>query len=253
MVWPDLGPSSRLEKDPTYGAKSRPSQNSKGFATQGTQTSPDFAGQGSQQTSQPAIGAQSAPQQPRKPRRPLAKQYAIAARERRLRQEYNNHHRPPKEEDIWICQFCEYESIFGQPPQHLIRQYEAKDRRERRRLAEKRRLLEKAKMKGRKVKKGNKNSNKNANTGNQSNQQAQKQHSDQPAVNDQLQISGTQSEDHVLDGYDEENNQATGSTLSQTPSKIPQPVKQTQVHSLRPPSGSGNTTRGSSAIHDTYF
>jgi len=39
----------------------------------------------------------------------------------------------------------------------LIRQYEIKDRKERRRLAEKRRLLEKAKLKGRKGKKQSKN------------------------------------------------------------------------------------------------
>lgn len=44
----------------------------------------------------------------------------------------------------------------------LIRQYEIKDRKERRRLAEKRRLLEKAKMKGRKGKKATKNAAKNA-------------------------------------------------------------------------------------------
>lgn len=52
--------------------------------------------------------------------------------------------------EIWICEFCEYESIFGEAPEALMRQYEIKDRRERRRLAEKRRLLEKAKQKGKK-------------------------------------------------------------------------------------------------------
>ena len=43
------------------------------------------------------------------------------------------------------------------PPVALIRQYEIKDRAERKRVAEKRRLLEKAKAKGRKGKKGSKN------------------------------------------------------------------------------------------------
>jgi hypothetical protein len=76
--------------------------------------------------------------------------YVLAARQRRLQQEYNNLQHPPAPEDIWICEFCEYESIFGEPPHALIRQYEIKDRKERRRLAEKRRLLEKAKLKGRK-------------------------------------------------------------------------------------------------------
>jgi hypothetical protein len=86
-----------------------------------------------------------------RPRRP-GKEYALAARQRRLQQEYNNYHHPPSGDEIWICEFCEYESIFGSPPEALMRQYEIKDRRERRRLAEKRRLLEKAKMKGRKGK-----------------------------------------------------------------------------------------------------
>lgn len=89
--------------------------------------------------------------------------YALAARQRKLQQEYNNLQHPPAPEDVWICEFCEYESIFGQPPYALIRQYEIKDRKERRRLAEKRRLLEKAKLKGRKGKKQTKNAAKAAN------------------------------------------------------------------------------------------
>ena len=71
-----------------------------------------------------------------------------------MQQQHNNYYHPPKDEDVWICQFCEYESIFGAPPEALVREYEIKDRRERKRLAEKRRLLEKAKMKGRKGRKG---------------------------------------------------------------------------------------------------
>ena len=94
--------------------------------------------------------------QGKKPRRRRGDIYALAARQRRLQQEYANLHHPPVPEDVWICEFCEYESIFGVQPTALIRQYEVKDRRERRRLAEKRRLLEKAKMKGRKGKKATK-------------------------------------------------------------------------------------------------
>lgn len=52
--------------------------------------------------------------------------------------------------EIWICEFCEYESIFGERPEALIRQYDIKERRERRRLREKQRLLDKAKAKGKK-------------------------------------------------------------------------------------------------------
>lgn len=52
--------------------------------------------------------------------------------------------------EIWVCEFCEYESIFGERPEALLRQYDLKERRERRRLREKQRLLDKAKQKGKK-------------------------------------------------------------------------------------------------------
>lgn len=102
------------------------------------------------QTHSTAPNASGANAQGKKPRRRKGDVYVLAARQRRLQQEYNNLQHPPAPEDIWICEFCEYESIFGEPPHALIRQYEIKDRKERRRLAEKRRLLEKAKLKGRK-------------------------------------------------------------------------------------------------------
>jgi hypothetical protein len=79
-----------------------------------------------------------------------------AAKQRRQQTEYQNYHHPPTPEDVWICEFCEYETIFGRPPEALIRQYEIKDRRRRRKEAERRRLLAKAKMKSRKGKKASK-------------------------------------------------------------------------------------------------
>lgn len=130
----------------------------RGSATQGTQTSPNMA-QMNQNSQQPQQAAQPAG---RKKKRSPGSVYALAARQRRIQQQYANLHHPPSLEDIWICEFCEYESIFGHPPEALIRQYERKDRQERKRLAEKRRLLEKAKMKGRKNKKATKNAAKNA-------------------------------------------------------------------------------------------
>ncbi|CAJ2504024.1 Uu.00g114180.m01.CDS01 [Anthostomella pinea] len=92
---------------------------------------------------------------PKKPKR-RGNSLAIAAKQRRKETEYQNLHHPPAPEDMWICEFCEYERIFGRPPEALIRQYEVKDRRRRREEAERRRLLEKAKMKSRKGKKANK-------------------------------------------------------------------------------------------------
>ncbi len=137
-----------------------PTAGNKVNTTQGTQTTPNMSGQAAGQAA-PPVGKATAPG--KKPRRRRGDIYSLAARQRKLQQEYNNIQRPPAPEDIWICEFCEYESIFGQAPHALIRQYEVKDRKERRRLAEKRRLLEKAKLKGRKGKKQTKNAAKAAN------------------------------------------------------------------------------------------
>ncbi|KAI4684124.1 hypothetical protein J4E81_009288 [Alternaria sp. BMP 2799] len=139
-------------------------------STQGTQTSPNMNGAGAypppplpngtaRRPTGPPPPQQAPP--PRKPRRSASKLYEYAARKRRIQQEYANFHNPPSQP--WICEFCEYEDIFGHPPMALIRQYEIKDRKERKRLAEKRRLLEKARMKGRKGKKASKKAQNNAN------------------------------------------------------------------------------------------
>ncbi|KAJ5451281.1 hypothetical protein N7491_000463 [Penicillium cf. griseofulvum] len=130
------------------------SQKQKGLSTQGTQTGP-MNHQAQPGTHAPAQAGEPTPVGPKKKRSP-GSIYALSARQRKIQQQYTNLHHPPSLEDIWICEFCEYESIFGTPPEALIRQYEMKDRKERKRLAEKKRLLEKAKMKGRKTKEGNK-------------------------------------------------------------------------------------------------
>jgi hypothetical protein len=153
---------------PPQGARARPPvrPDVPANATHGTQTSPTLNGAqqaGAGKGPPPPKGSQPTPQAPppRKPRRSAAKLYAMAARKRRVNQEYTNFHNPPN--PAWICEFCEYEDIFGEPPMALIRQYEIKDRKERKRLAEKRRLLEKARMKGRKGKKASKKGQNNAN------------------------------------------------------------------------------------------
>lgn len=105
----------------------------------------------------PAGGHQQQPGAPPakpRPRRNPSKEYALQAHNRKKQQQYQNWHSRTKLEDMWICEFCEYEDIYGTPPQAMIRKYEIKDRQERKKAAEKRRLLEKAKMKGRKNKKG---------------------------------------------------------------------------------------------------
>lgn len=103
-----------------------------------------------------AAQAAPPPAPPKKTRRQLNRELAQAARDRKRNQHYANLRNPPTDKDVWICEFCEYESIFGQPPSALIRRYELKDRRARKEAAERQRLLEKAKMKSRKNKKNSK-------------------------------------------------------------------------------------------------
>lgn len=161
-------------------------------------TASQYANTGTQQVPPSQQGAGSTASGPnnqkQRPRRRKGDVYALAARQRKLQQEYSNLQHPPSHEDIWICEFCEYESIFGSQPHALIRQYEIKDRRERKRLAEKRRLLEKAKLKGRKNKKQTKNAAKAANTSSQ--QPINQQNYDQQPLD--------QMEDYLDDGYDDD-------------------------------------------------
>ncbi|KKY19231.1 hypothetical protein UCRPC4_g04605 [Phaeomoniella chlamydospora] len=175
-----------------------PTASNQRYSAQGTQTSPNTAAPGPAQTQ----GLHGTPNttQGKKPRRRRGDIYALQARQRKLQQEYANLHHPPSLEEMWICEFCEYESIFGELPHALIRQYEIKDRKERRKAAEKRRLLEKAKMKGRKGKKQTKNANKAANT-------AAHQNTNQQAYDQQgLEQGGMglQGDEYLDEGYDDE-------------------------------------------------
>ena len=249
MTWPGYGHASPNAPYPGALINGTDGAYDSGVTTQATQAGSGTAIQANQAAPQIAASNVQANQQPKKPRRPLSKQYAMAARDRRLRQNYNNFHHPPKEEDVWICEYCEYEAIFGRPPKALIRQYEIKDRRERRRLAEKRRLLEKAKMKGRKGKKGNKA--KGANIATPAQQTNHKQRYDpQPADDYSGDQQGMQSDDYVLDDYDDD--PLTTPTLPpQAPSRIPQPVAQNQTHSVRPPSGTGGLQASARPGRDT--
>ncbi|KAI9852726.1 MAG: hypothetical protein M1838_005921 [Thelocarpon superellum] len=190
---------------------------SRDMATQGTQTSPDMpgatpsaSGPGTVRHAAPRpppgqYGTEQAPAPlpPKKAHRRTGKELALAARQRRLQQEYKNYHHPPSRDDIWICEFCEYESIFGGPPEALMRQYEVKDLRERRRAAEKRRLLEKAKLKGRRGKKGKGGKNAAAATAS-----ATATAPGAPAAGTQdvtqVQSQGTQSDEFLEDEFEDE-------------------------------------------------
>lgn len=75
------------------------------------------------------------------------------------RREARSKLKPGEREQIWICQFCEFESIFGYAPLALINGYTERVRATRRAALERKRLLEKARSKGKKKKAGSKPSN----------------------------------------------------------------------------------------------
>ncbi|KAJ5099419.1 hypothetical protein N7532_006420 [Penicillium argentinense] len=199
-------------------------QNPRGHSTQGTQTSPSMAAQMNQHLppgTQPPPGEQGSTG--RKKKRSPGSVYAMAARQRKIQQQYTNINHPPISSEIWICEFCEYENIFGHPPEALIRQYEIKDRKERKRLAEKKRLLEKAKMKGRKTKKAPKNASKGA-----AGQQGYQQGYDRASVDhSSIAGSGHPDDDYLGHEYDDE--------TSPIPSHDP-----VSPADLKPPLPSGN-------------
>ncbi|KAK4162465.1 hypothetical protein QBC43DRAFT_76093 [Cladorrhinum sp. PSN259] len=100
------------------------------------------------------------PPPPKSTRRSATKELMEAAKERRRERQLYNKRNPPKPEDIWICHFCEYEDIFGHPPEALIRSYEMKDRKQRQ-LEQQRRAqwerMKKGKHKGKRNSKTAKN------------------------------------------------------------------------------------------------
>ncbi|KAK2048669.1 hypothetical protein LZ31DRAFT_29894 [Colletotrichum somersetense] len=144
--WPGTDPAGF---QPGYGPGGKVKHNS-----MATQNQPDMTSAHAGQTAAPTGKANTQPGGSKKSRRRRAeKELRLAAKHRRQEAEYKYYQNPPRPEDMWICEFCEYERIFGEPPHALIRQYEIKDQKARRKEMERKRLLEKAKAKSRKGKK----------------------------------------------------------------------------------------------------
>lgn len=168
--WPsDSGSKMSLS---ARGPISPPTQSSahlnpnRGMAAQGTQTSPSGSRPANAQSIPPPAAGSYPPNQqtmpPPKPRRRRRDSLREAAQQRRVRQQQENIANPPSAEDRYICDFCEYEAIYGRPPTALIKSYEMRDRQARKREEAQKRNLEKLKAKGRKNRKA-KNGVKNGN------------------------------------------------------------------------------------------
>ncbi|CAP68150.1 uncharacterized protein PODANS_1_20150 [Podospora anserina S mat+] len=138
---------------------------------------------------------------PKPARRNAATEYLAAARARRQEKQEENRRHPPKPEDIWICHFCEYEDIFGHPPEALIRQYEIKDRKQRQ-------LEQRRRAQWERMKKGKHKGKKNSKLHNKNNNAVQ-----EPAAVDSQGASdsqGTQSEENYNDDEECEDKECEG-------------------------------------------
>ncbi|KAF2454072.1 hypothetical protein BDY21DRAFT_374315 [Lineolata rhizophorae] len=207
----------------TVGSAGVQIQSSASQIQQTQQSVAGMAGAGGTTGAAPNATNAQAPKK-RRPRRSMARELELAARQRRLQQEYNNFHHPPRREDIWICEFCEYESIFGAPPEALVRQYEIKDRKERKRLAEKRRLLEKAKMKGRKSRKSSKkNQGNGSNNKGGNNAGAHDPTRERGGSVDDASNAAVDGEEYYDDEYDDDGLDGTAAAAAAAPPPPPPP------------------------------
>lgn len=165
----------------------------------------------------------------RKTRSRLEKELAAAARTRRQIATENYYHNLVNPEDIWICEFCEYERIFGEPPRTLIRDYEIKDRRQRQEEADRKRLLEKAKAKSRKGKKAGKAAAKGGHTSEHVPDQPPA--AARPADNPPVLANGRGRSTHSNDGYEDDYEE----TYSDAPARHLPNVASTHADPLPPP------------------
>lgn len=155
VQWPGNSPLSHLSRNKTHRALGNSSRD--GIATQspGMQANASTNSSINHDMSQAATShapSQSATRAQRLEDRELKR----AARHRRRKAAQRYRDNPPKPEDFWLCEICEYERIFGQLPRHFIREYELKALEKRRNKAARKEHLAQAKARSRKSKKASK-------------------------------------------------------------------------------------------------
>lgn len=140
-----------------------------GQATQTSQVPPavrQAVNRGPNEAAPQGVNAQSQPEPAQKSsRKATADRYTAAAEARLRKTQLANRRNPPKPEDIWICEFCDYEAIFGSPPRALVRQYEIKDRKQRQQGQHRKAQLERMKKGKHRGKKNGKPAAKSSNAG----------------------------------------------------------------------------------------
>lgn len=231
LAWP--GPDPKLSSSTTipYDGPARSYPNPR--AAQPTATGPSMQAGPPSDSSLRGEASHSVSSE-RKNRRREAKELQDQARKRKEETQRQNALHPQKEEDMWICEFCEYERIFGHPPLALIRQYEEKDRKLRRQEEERRRVWEKAKARSRKGKKS-KMASKATNANSHLHSHAGDAHQAPPMTNAHSQ--DTQSEVYDDEEYEGDENYELH---SEPPMVVPHDKNPTAVPGHRPGDGTGS-------------
>ncbi|CAN8100433.1 unnamed protein product [Discula destructiva] len=231
LPWPGSDPKLSSSATNEYDGLARNYQNSR--AAQLAASGPSLQDGAPSDSSVRGEASQSVSSE-RKNRRRAAKDLHNQARKRREDTQRQNSLHQPKIEDMWICEFCEYERIFGYPPVALIRQYEIKDRKVRQQEEERRRVWEKAKARSRKGKKS-KMAPKNTNASNHSHSHTGDGHQAPPMTN-------THSQDTQSEVYDDEDYEGDENyELHSEPTMLsPQEKDHTAFPGHRPEGGTGS-------------
>ena len=237
LVWPGSGRGAAVPSHPAAGT----SQGKDGWsrAPQAVQTGhpvpaiPQAADAGATVTP-PRGGGAPAPVQ-KTSRRSATKEYLAAAKARRRETQLYNKRHPPNPDDLWICHFCEYESIFGHPPEALARAYEIKERKQRQ-------LDEHRKAQWERMKKGKHKGKRNSKLPAKNSNPAQDghHHAESPGASGEPYNHGAQDEEYYDDEYyeDDEYDAEEEAVLERGPGVLGRP------HDL--PARFGD----SSAVHD---
>ncbi len=206
LIWPgsDRGMPMPSHRGPaaSQGKENWPRPPQAGHGGHLPSTMPHSANAGvAESPSRGAAGGQdhhaAAPQ--KSSRRSATKEYLAAAKARRRETQLYNKRHPPKPEDMWICHFCEYEWIFGHPPEALVRAYEIKERKQRQLEEQRRAQWERMKKGKHKGKRNSKLPPKNSNAG-----QDAHHHADGRGASGDHYSHGAQDEEYYDDEYYED-------------------------------------------------
>lgn len=192
----------------------------------------------------PKGGSQGSAGRQRRTRKSIDRELEEQARQRRAKTRENRRRNPVPIEEEWVCDFCIYESIWGEPPAAIIRAYEERERRERIAEMNKKRRLEQVKARSRKSKKQPKNG--GGKTGNVAKTHHEvPEHGAHEAVHDDV---GSEVDDATSEEYVDESFHPLDEVDDGDLSPIPGDVHK-YTHNGFGDDGGGGLDRGGNEIH----